>query len=247
VDDRWDFATTAGAVFPGARPPSEFVRSTTAALAPWGFSPANAVAAVAVCRDEVAQPFTVEVADVWGPPFSLAGLAGLVSAGRTGLSAAAHHSPTADGRRRLVVYALAHVGIGPDGTVGEVRRDGVAGPSAACGSLAAFRAELIDGTATPDFDEQDAEQSLLRRRLLPLVEHGVAPPLLDLTRLAIETSEGDLLIALRSLADADPGGLDAALVTGIQIHGPGAIELVWPRAAHVVVDREERRILPQGG
>ncbi|MEN8235318.1 MAG: hypothetical protein ABFR89_10400 [Actinomycetota bacterium] len=234
MDDHLDFAATTGAVFPGATTPGEFVRSTTTLLSKHGFAPANAIAGVAVCRDEIAAPIVADIEATWGRSFSLAGLAGLTTAGQTGFAAAANHSPVVDGRRRLVTCGFAHIGIARDGTMGEVSRPGVPHPSSACGALVAFHGELIDGTASPEFDPLNVEQSLLRQRLLPLIDEMNVPPLLDLTRLAADAIEEDLLAAITGLVDAEPEPLDAALITGIQIHGPGGIELVWPRAGHIV-------------
>ncbi|MEN8114086.1 MAG: hypothetical protein ABFS21_06830 [Actinomycetota bacterium] len=234
MDNQTDSAVTAGAVLEGAIAPGEFVRSTTLLLGEHGFTPGNSIAGVAVCRDEIAGPLVGDVEAIWGSSFSLAGLAGLTTAGRTGFTAAAHHSPIVDGRRHMVIYGLAHIGIARDGTIGQVTRPGVPEPSTACGALVAFHGELVDGTASPAFDPDNVEQSLLAQRLLPLIDETNPPSLLDLTRLAAGAIEEDLLGALERLIDNEPEPLNAALITGIQVHGPDGIELVWPRSAHTV-------------
>lgn len=233
------FAETAEHHFPGAVPEAEYISRTADLLVDRGFSTSNTLATVAVCRDEIARSLVVDVEERWGPTFSLASLAGMVTAGRTGLSAALSHAPSEDGRKHVVVYAMPHIAIGADGTIGQVRRPGVAEPSSACGALLALRGQLVDGHTQIGVDRFDAEQSLLNHRLRPMVGHGDVPDLVDLTKLAAAAIEEDLTeIVDEVLAhgedpnERDPSG---ASFTGIQIHGPDNANYVWPRDAHLVV------------
>ncbi len=226
--------------FPGAVLEGEFVAETAVRLGEEGFSNTNTLACVALCRDEMTRPLFADVEQVWGSAFSLAGLAGMVTAGRTGLAAAIHHAPVEDGRRRFVIYAMAHIAIDADGTIGRGDRPGLPEPSSACGALVAFRNELQEGTLEVEFDRYDTEQSLLKHRLLPLIGYGDVPDLVDLTKLTVVAIEEDLLAILDSLSDgwretdhAMPA--DAAIFSGIQIHGPDGANYVWPLSVHVGV------------
>ena len=219
--------------FPGAVLEEDFITGTSLRLDAEGFSANNTIACVALCRDEVTRPLFSDVERVWGPAFSLAGLAGMVTAGRTGLAAAIHHAPIEDDRRRFIIYAMAHIAIDADGMIGLVERPGLAEQSSACGALVAFRNELQTGTLQVEFDRYETEQSLLKHRLLPLIGYGEVPDLVDLTRLTVTAIEEDLSEILRSLADGwkatnQPMPADAAIFSGIQIHGPGGANLIWP-------------------
>ncbi len=224
--------------FPGAVLEEEFIAETVSRLSREGFSKDDTIACVALCRDEVTRPLFSDVEHFWGPAFSFAGLAGMVTAGRTGLAAAIDHAPIEDGRRRLVIYATAHIAIDADGTIGRLGRPGILEPSSACGALVAFRSELEAGTLVVEFDRYDTEQSLLKHRLLPLIEYGTVPHLVDLTKLTVTAIEDDLQEILRSLAEewrktdqAMPG--DAAMFSGIQIHGPDGVNFVWPLSVRI--------------
>jgi hypothetical protein len=222
--------------FPGAVLEEEFITETASRLSSEGFAKNNTIACVALCRDEITRPLFADVERVWGPAFSFAGLAGMVTAGRTGLAAAIHHAPIEAGRRRFVIYAMAHIAIDAEGTIGLVDRPGIPEPSSACGALVAFRNELQEGALVVEFDRYDTEQSLLRQRLLPLIGYGTVPDLVDLTKLTVTAIEEDLQEIILSLAEewreidrAMPA--DAAMFSGIQIHGPDGANYVWPLSA----------------
>jgi hypothetical protein len=236
--DNPGFAEALDRHFPGAVLEKEFIAETASRLRCEGFSKSNTLACVALCRDEITRPLFSGVERMWGSAFSFAGLAGMVTAGRTGLAAAIHHAPIEDGRRRFVIYAMAHIAINADGTIGRVERPGIPEPSSACGALVAFRDELREGTLEVEFDRYDTEQSLLKHRLLPLIGYGNVPDLVELTKLTVTAIEEDLREILRSLAAgwratdrAMPG--DAAMFSGIQIHGPDGVNFVWPLSAHL--------------
>lgn len=224
--------------FPGSSLEVEFVAATARRLGGEGFSKDNTIACVVLCRDEISRPLFTGVERVWGSAFSLAGLAGLVTAGRTGLAAAIHHSPVEGGRRRFVIYAMAHIAIDADGTIGRVERPGIPEPSSACGALVAFRDELQAGSLEIEFDRYDAEQRLLKHRLLPLIGYGEIPDLVDLTKLTVAVIEEDVRRILCSLAGAWRGmehaiPTDAAIFSGVQIHGPDGVNYVWPHSTHI--------------
>ena len=232
------FVETLDRHFPGAVLEGEFIAGTAERLGKEGFSQANTIACVALCRDEITRPLFIDIERIWGSAFSLAGLAGMVTAGRTGLAAAINHAPIEDGRRRFVIYAIAHIAIDAEGTIGLVERPGIPGPSSACGALVAFRSELQDGTLEVEFDRYETEQSLLKHRLLQLIGYGTVPDLVDLTKLTVTEIENDLREILRSLAERWKGTdhampTDAAIFSGIQIHGPDELNFVWPLSVHI--------------
>jgi len=234
------FARVVQQHFPGAIPQSVFVANTAARLAQSGFTKANTLACVALCRDEIAASLLDDVERHWGSIFSLASLAGMVTAGTTGIAAAIDHAPLENGRGHFVVYAMPHIAIGADGQVGHVVRSGVPDPSNACGALTAFREELLGGSISVEIDHLDAEQSLLRHRLAPSIGSGAVPGLVELTKIAATAVEQDLKQIFAVVTDswATVGKAiptDAAMFTGIQIHGPSGLHLVWPRAARIEV------------
>jgi len=168
----------------------------------------------------------------------------MVTAGRTGLGAAMAHAPTHDGRRHIVLYGMPHIAIAADGTIGQVQRAGLTGPSSACGALVHFRDGLLCGRVEIELDRLDAEQSLLSNRLLTLIPYGEIPSLVDLTKLTAATIEDDLRAIIAQLLEDDrsdeESASDHAMFTGVQIHGPDDTNYVWPRSAHIVINGEAR-------
>lgn len=237
------YSATRDEFFPGALPEREYVATTRELLSPHGFTSDNTLACVAVCRDEIAGHMVGDVEEAWGPSFSLASLAGMVTAGRSGIRAALHHGPVEGGRQHLLIYAMPHIAIGEDGAVGQVLRVGLPRPSTACGALVALRAELARGEVAGDFDPHDIEQSLLRQRLLPLIDHREVPSLVELTRIAAQAIDEDLRSILAIVGSEEPRSpVSGAMFTGIQIHGPGGTDAVWPRSGYLAVDGEVHRI-----
>jgi hypothetical protein len=241
------FAATIAQHFPGAISESDFVSHTVQVLGDEGFTRENTLAAVAVCRDEIARPLFVDVEDRWGPAFNLVSLAGMLTAGQTGIDAALSHAPTHGGLKHIVVYAMPHIAIDGDGTIGRVHRPGLSEPSTACGSLTALRNGLLAGHAQIGVDRFDAEQSLLNHRLQPMIGHGEVPDLVDLTKMAATAIEEDLTAIIDAVlaepipdAEAPPNG---ATFTGIQIHGPDGENFVWQRNAHMVIDGTHHDLL----
>jgi hypothetical protein len=211
----------------------DFVVWSEWALARVGFRPSNALALVDVCRDELMADFHEAVADVWGRPFDLGSLAGMVFLGRTGVQAALSHVPGEDGRHRFVVFCFPHIGMDEDGTIGRVKRRGMSRASTACGALVAFRDQLMNGQRLVGIDTDDVEQSLLRMRLEPLVGDAV-PTLLDLTELARTSAVADVAGFIDKARGHEP--VDVAFVSGIVVHMPFGPDLVSRVEAEVVID-----------
>ncbi len=231
------FEQALAADFGGSIVQADYVGETAGALGRLGFARDNTLACVAACRDEIASSLLVDVDHLLADPFSLVSLAGMVTAGRTGLRAALAHAPVVEGRRRVVCYAMPHIAISEAGIVGEVQRPGLQAPSRACGALHAFRQQLTGDGTELGFDPLDAEQSLLSARLLPVLpalDPGSVPDLVDLVQLTAQAIEDDLWELFQQVAAGQL--VDSALFTGVQVHGPGGANYVWPRSGYVLVD-----------
>ena len=227
--------------FPGAVLESDYVTRTAEHLHESGFTATNTLAWVAVCRDEIAGTLLAEVEAVWGASFSFASLAGLPTAGRTGFSAAAHHGPIVSATQHFVAFAMPHIAISADGVIGEIRRPGLTLPSKACGVLLAFRDELARGTLAVSLDPFDIEQSYLKQRLLPMIEYGTVPDLVELTSLTADAIEHDSRSILQDVleenrAEAENPVMNIAFLTGIQIHGPERVNYGCPRRYEITID-----------
>lgn len=233
-----EFRDTLDTQFPGAMLEMEYVAATAAQLRRHGFTRKNSLACVAICRDEIAASLALDVETAWGPAFSFASLGGMLTAGRTGFSAATAHAPIDDGKQHFVFYAMPHVAISAEGQIGSVRRDGVPGMSHACGALVGFREELESGQLDISLNQLDVEQSLLKQRLLPMIDYGAVPSLDEMTRMAAEAIERDLWSLFQAMTDQTDRSMpvDGAMFTGIQIHGPDGVNYVWPRSGHLEVD-----------
>jgi hypothetical protein len=210
----------------------DFVKKTYKALAKFGFSDDNSIAAICVCRDEISQPLRGIIRRVWGEAFNLSSLGGMFFAGKTALRAAMHHSPKEDGKERYVYYALPHIAIDEEGRMGFCRRKGIE-ESHACGALCGFLGELQEKKVNVSIDDEDAEQSHLKMRLLKEIPYGHVPDLLELTRIAHRVILSDIEKAINSIVDTRKS--DYALITGIQIHGPEN-NYIWPAKCYAVVD-----------
>lgn len=207
--------------FPGAVPAEAFVSAWTARCAEHGFAADNSLPLVGVCRDEVCFPFVAKLEQVWGPAFHMDSLGGLVTIGRTGISAAGHHAPEDPGQpRRYVVVAAAHIGMEGTGDFGYLRRSHQASASRTCGALMAFRDELLTSHLHLGYDPVDPEMSLLRQRILSALIYGQIPDPVDLTGIVADIIDADLRDLLSWYAEevADTHEVQIAAVTGILIH-----------------------------
>jgi len=192
------------------------MKQTVEALAPHGLDAERTLGMAALCRDELTVELTRRISETWGYPFRLGSLAGMVLTGKSGLGAGLAHAPVIDGKQRVVVYAMPHVGICEDGTVGSVNRPGQAAATTACGALVRFRTELANGVLNVDLDQYDVEMSLTRQRLLRSLRYGNVPSVAELTAIARDVILDDLL----HISELVPGWAetDVAIFSGIQIH-----------------------------
>jgi len=232
--------------FPDAVPATGFVRSTRELLAPYGFHAANTLPLIATCRDELAFNLTARLQDTWGAGFNMAGLAGMIVLGRTGILAAASHAPIEDGVRRFVLVALPHIGIDSKGVIGNVERPGVPGVSHTCGALMALHDELRgDNAPTGDYpflDLLDPEQGMLRDRIPPWLPEGPLPDLAGLTRIARDVITADTHKVITVLRERQSVPTHVAVFTGIHINGPGGTEYVEPGTCYLDQGADEPEI-----
>jgi Limiting CO2-inducible proteins B/C beta carbonyic anhydrases len=210
----------------------DFVKKTYKALEKFGFSDDNTIAAVCVCRDEISQSLRSIIKHIWGEAFNLSSLGGMFFAGKTALKAAMHHAPKGDGKERYVYYAMSHIAIDEGGRMGFCSRKGIK-ESQACGALCGFLGELQEKKVNVSIDDEDAEQSHLKMRLLKEIPYGHVPDLLELTRIAQKVIFADLEKAIHATVDIKKS--DYALITGIQVHGPEK-NYVWPAKCYAVID-----------
>ena len=226
--------------FPGTLSIDQFVTRGQVSLASHGFSASNTIACLAVCRDELCRPLGVLVEEAWGEAFNFASLAGLPTLGKTGFGAAHHHAPVENGRERYLYIAMPHIGIGGDGSIGACERRGRPGRSSACGALSALQAELAGGALRLAIDPNDVEQSILKAKLVEHLAFGTIPDLLELTRVAERAILAELETMIGLTVDGEP--VDYAVLTGIQIHGPGFSDYVRPGESYVFIEGERRAI-----
>eukprot|EP00741_Cyanophora_paradoxa_P024363 tig00021795_g23525.t1 len=236
-------------LYPGCVTRDEFVRNSVRRLAPFGFCRQTSIPVICLCRDELCQPLFRKIEEAWTTPggagaFDLSGLAGiggLLSGGITAFAAAEGHSPLAgDGRERYVFFAFLHVAVGEDGTVGACTRAGRCRPSHACGALCAIQARYAQGLMNerPALDLEDVEESLLAQlvfeRLGPRPPAPPPRPRRDHPR----RRRGPGRAAGAPDRGVDGGGrgaCDYAVLTGVEVHGPHSVDLVYPMLAYAVV------------
>ena len=217
----------------------DYVRKTYNLLKTFGFNDDNSIASVCVCRDEISQTVRSIIKHIWGEAFNFSSLAGMFTAGKTGLKAAMHHAPNVEGRERYVFYVVPHIAVNEDGKSGFCKRRGIKEDTSACGALCLFLDELYTGKLHIKIDEEDIEESLLKRRLLKEITYGDIPSLIELTKITRKVIQEDLEHALEKVVDTKKS--DYAVLTGIQIHAPDA-NYIWPADSYVVVDGEKQEL-----
>jgi len=217
----------------------DYVRKTYNALKDFGFNDDNSIASVCVCRDEISQTIRSIVKHVWGEAFDFSSLAAMFTAGKTGLKAAMHHAPQVDGKERYVFYVIPHIAINEDGKSGFCKRRGIKEESSACGALCLFLSELHEGKLLIKLDEEDIEESLIKRRLLKEIPYGHLPDLIELTKITRKVIQEDLENVIGKVVDT--GKSDYAVFTGIQIHAPDA-NYIWPADSYAVINGKKEEL-----
>ena len=223
--------------FPGAVPSGVYLNRVWNATEALGFAVDRTLPMISICRDELTTDFFARIQAIWGPAFTLAGLGGVPALGRTGWGAAFSHIPEVDGRGCLLVLGFPHIGIETDGSVGVTLREGQSTPTATCGALNAIYEHARHGSLPTEVDPDDFEESRLSLRLVDPAN----PPasLVDLTIATLEALEVDLWKALDEARIWEVA--DVAVFCGVQIHGHGGADWVWPRDAWITGADGERR------
>jgi hypothetical protein len=217
----------------------DYVKQTFDVLKRFGFTDENCIASVCVCRDEIAQSLRSHIKHTWGEAFNFSSLAGMFTAGKTGLKAAIHHAPRVDNRERYVFYVIPHTAIDEDGKTGFCKRKGIKEYTSACGALCLFLDELYTGKLHIKIDEEDIEESLLKRRLIKEITYGDIPSLLELTKIARKVIQEDLEHAIGKVVDISKS--DYAMLTGIQIHAPNET-YIWPADSYVMINGNKQEL-----
>jgi hypothetical protein len=213
---------------PGTIPLPAYLDRVAAAIAPFEFSPEDTFAAVSICRDELTQHLIEMVARRWHRPFALGGLGALPSLGRTGWQACLSHVPDAGGRGHLLVFGMPHIGVDPDGGLGQSLRRHQDAPTATCGAMAALLASLTDPPPPPPPGLDDHEAQRLRR-VVDLEEGPLPEDLVALTQRAARAVEAEMWTELEALEAWRE--MDVAVFCGIQVHLPEGLDVVWPSGA----------------
>ena len=203
--------------FPDAVPVDDYLGRVHSVVAPLGFTRDRTFAAVSICRDEMTQGLVGAVGRRWDPPFSLGGLGALPSLGRTGWRAALSHVPDADGRGCLLVFGMPHLGIDPDGVVGQSLRPFQQQPTPTCGAMTALLRSLGSGSEPlpPGLDDLEADRL---RRVVDAQEAQLPDDLVGLTELAVNAVDAEIWAELEALEA--PAEMDIAVFCGIQVHLP---------------------------
>lgn len=119
--------------------------------------------ATSVCSDDINVPSTTFFNVLFGP-FIMGGLGGLPFAGRTGMTAFAHHIP--DEGSAFIFYGP-HIGITLDGDLGKMYRPRQEETGNSCGALMLALDRFQDGAYRPVINDDDYQQMKLEESLLP--------------------------------------------------------------------------------
>lgn len=214
--------------FPGAVTAERFMARIERSVRALGFDRENTFAAVSICRDELTQSLLQVVSRRWDQPFSLGGLGGVPSLGRTGWGAALDHVPSDRERGNLLVFGFPHIGIAPDGSVGVSLRRHQEHLTTTCGAMSALFRSLHEPVepAPPELGDHEFD------RLGRIVdEQRDDPPasLLELTRTAAAAVEEEMWSELNALRASE--NMDVAVLCGIQVHMPDDVDHIWPTGA----------------
>ncbi len=199
---------------------SDFLSSVGSELAEAGFSSESTLAAVATCRDELCQPFVAAVKESWGEAFDLNGLGGLPFGGKTALTAASHHAPLVDGRRRMILFGFAHLAIGENGEIGSVHREGLEELGKACGALGRLCGEKQQQDK-PTLSIDDVEYGYLRETLW----ENASTDLLETTKIAAEEIHNQLV--KQSSEVLVSAAFDFAIYSGVMVHHDGQGDRIY--------------------
>jgi len=181
-----------------------------------GLTPENTLFGNVTCRDEINKAAVALLGDYWGENFSFAGLGGYPSAGLTGFTAYSHHIDPAG---NLLVFFGPHIGIGPDGSLGQAVRPGMEKASSSCGALLNYVKKIeADPNYKPTLNLLDVEQYFVEEKLSPYASAIVAheEPSVEVTQRMYQVIDEALSTILPQIEF--PGQI--VLVGGIMVNLP---------------------------
>lgn len=222
------YQETLNASFPGATSFANYLAKVGRVTTPLGFDRANSFAAVSLCRDELAQSFLPEVERRWEQPFNIGGLGALPSLGHTGWKACLSHVPCENSRGNLIVFGMPHIGLDPDGELGQTLRRDQSKPTSTCGAMVGLLESLTMGVAPTPPGLNDHEAERLTAIMNSHVEN-LPNDLLALTKLAAEAVDAEIWAELEALGAHTT--MDVAVFCGVQIHLPDDVDHIWPVAS----------------
>ena len=155
------------------------------------------------------------------------------------MSVAHDHAPDIHDRKRLVIYAMVHIGFGPQGEVGGCVRPGMKQINRACGALIAYSGytKERDKELNRIFTD-DGEYGLLIYRMEKAIKPG-DNNLLEVTSAALDVIQQDLDRLTSKVINPDE--TDFAIITGTQIHLPGE-NLVQPSHCWALINGQRQDI-----
>lgn len=236
--------------FEGVMGVDDYMARVEMALMRFGFSGDNSIAVLNLCRDEICNSLKRKVMNVFGDPFNIVGLGGVITCGVTGLGAGLSHAPKRPGvREKYVFFSYPHVSVSSTGELGVVSRAARPG-SHACGAILKVLGEVkkcgVCAKQDETHDALDPEYSILKQRIdKHIVKTGVPPQALELhtmTMLAEEAITDDLEKLIGKAVDVSKA--DYAVITGIQVHSWATayeddepnLEYIQPCSAYVVIN-----------
>jgi hypothetical protein len=130
----------------------------------YGLDVSKVLMATSLCSDDINVPSTTFFNVLFGP-FIMGGLGGLPFAGKTGMTAFAHHIP--DDGSAFIFYGP-HIGVTLEGEVGRMYRPRQDHPGNSCGALMlALDRFNSDDNYQPTIADDDYQQMKLEESLLP--------------------------------------------------------------------------------
>jgi len=208
--------------FPTASLSEDLDEITHRVLTARGWSNQNTLFAHASCPDEVNYDDDSDLVNVvatrWGSRFTLGGLAGMSFSGQTGWGAFGNHTPK-DGN--IFILYGPHVGVGSNGEVGKVRRQGQDHDSTCCGAaVAAYKCAQCPGD---DDWMHDMQQIALTKLLQPLrkVIEADPEPMKALVYANFELSHDYIR---KQLTSPENVCREIVVLGGIMVNLPGNLE-----------------------
>ncbi|MGY6649707.1 hypothetical protein [Wenyingzhuangia sp. IMCC45574] len=127
----------------------------------FGIDISRVLMATSVCSDDINVPSTTFFNVLFGP-FIMGGLGGIPFAGKTGMTAFAHHIP--DEGSAFIFYGP-HIGITLEGDLGKMHRPRQEETGNSCGALMLALERLKDPNYKPVINEDDYQQMKLEQCL----------------------------------------------------------------------------------